>query len=69
MEKLAVIVPYRDREAHLSKFIPHMEKVLSETKIPFEILIIHQGDTKGFNRAKLLNIGYKEAHDFDYYAF
>jgi hypothetical protein len=69
MEKLAVIVPYRDRESHLSKFLPCMERTLIDAKIPFEILIIHQGDTKGFNRAKLLNVGYREAQDFDYYAF
>ena len=69
MQKLAVIVPYRDRESHMNEFIPWMESVLSKDGITFKIFIIHQGDNKGFNRAKLLNIGYKEAQDFDYYAF
>lgn len=69
MQKLAVIVPYRDRESHMNEFIPWMERVLSKDGITFKIFIIHQGDNKGFNRAKLLNIGYKEAQDFDYYAF
>lgn len=69
MKRLAVIVPYRDRESHLSEFIPYMERVLKEAEIPFEIIIVHQGDNKGFNRAKLLNIGYKENPNFDYYAF
>jgi len=69
MERLAIIVPYRNREEHLSQFIPHMEKFLKDEEIPFEILIIEQGDKKEFNRAKLLNIGYAEFPNFDYYAF
>lgn len=69
MEKLAIVVPFRNREQHLVKFVPHMEKFLKNEKIPFEILIIEQGDNKEFNRAKLLNVGYAEFPDFDYYAF
>ena len=69
MKKLAIIVPFRNREEHLSQFVPHMEKFLKDENIPFEILIIEQGYKKEFNRAKLLNIGYAEFPDFDYYAF
>ena len=28
--KLAIIVPYRDREEHLARFVPHMDKFLSD---------------------------------------
>ena len=42
MEKLAVVVPYRDREEHLEKFIPHMEKTLSDEGISFKILISYR---------------------------
>lgn len=69
MKKLAIVVPFRNRDEHLSQFVPHMEKFLKDENIPFEILIIEQGDKKEFNRAKLLNIGYAEFPDFDYYAF
>lgn len=69
MEKLAVVVPYRNREEHLKEFIPHMEKVLKEEGVPFEIFIIEQADNKPFNRAKLLNVGFSEAKDYDYFAF
>jgi len=69
MERLAVIVPYRNREEHLKEFIPYMEKFLSDDEIDYEIFIIEQADDKPFNRAKLLNIGFKEAQDFDYFAF
>lgn len=69
MEKLAVIVPYRDRSEHLRQFLPHMERELGIEKIPFGIFIIEQSDDKPFNRAKLLNVGFNETRDFDYFAF
>ncbi len=69
MEKLAVIVPYRNREEHLKEFVPYMERVLEEEGVPFEIFIIEQADNKPFNRAKLLNVGFNEASSYDYFAF
>jgi predicted glycosyltransferase involved in capsule biosynthesis len=69
MEKLAVIVPYRNREEHLKVFMPYMEKSLTEEKVPFDIFIIEQHDDKPFNRAKLLNVGFSEAKEYDYFAF
>lgn len=68
MKKLAIIVPYRKREAHLKEFIPFIESYLAEEEVPFEILIIEQADGKPFNRAKLLNIGFAESNA-DYFAF
>ena len=69
MEKLAVIVPYRDRKEHLSLFVPHMEKCLSEDGVDFNIFIIEQDNDKPFNRAKLLNVGFDLSKEFDYFAF
>ena len=69
MEKLAIIVPYRNREEHLKEFIPYMEKTLKDEKIPFDIFIIEQADNKPFNRAKLLNVGFNESSSYDYFAF
>lgn len=69
MERLSVVVPYRDRQEHLNQFIPHMEKLLKEDEIDFKIFIIEQADDKLFNRAKLLNVGFNESKDFDYFAF
>lgn len=67
-EKLSVVVPYRDREQHLKKFVPQMENYLNG-EVPFHIFIIEQADTKNFNRAKLLNVGFMESQDYDYFAF
>ena len=68
-KKLSIVVPYRNREEHLKKFIPHIEQHLKKENIPFHIYIVHQADDKPFNRAKLLNVGFKESEDFDYFAF
>ena len=68
-KKLSIVVPYRNREEHLKQFVPYMEEYLVKEGIPFRIYIIHQADDKPFNRAKLLNVGYKESEDSDYFAF
>ncbi len=67
--KLAVIVPYRDRKTQLTRFLKHMETYLSE--YVYQIFIIEQYDDKPFNRGKLLNIGYKIAceNNCDYFVF
>lgn len=62
-KKLGVIVPYRDREEHLSLFIPTIESILEQQNIPYQIFIIEQNDDKPFNRGKLLNIGAKLADE------
>ena len=46
-----------------------MEKYLTDSEIDFDIFIIEQFDNKPFNRAKLLNVGFKEANGYDYFAF
>jgi len=69
MKKLSVVVPYRNREEHLAKFIPFMEKELAGKKFIPSISIVEQIDDKPFNRAKLLNVGFAENKDCDYFAF
>jgi hypothetical protein len=69
MKKLSIVVPYRDRKSHLDNFIPYMEKFLSDDEIDYNIFIIEQFDDKPFNRAKLLNVGFKESEGFDYFVF
>jgi hypothetical protein len=54
---ISIIVPYRNRAEHLSKFIPYMKEYLSKDNIQYEIIIVEQLDHLSFNRAKLINIG------------
>ena len=69
MEKLSIVIPYRDRESHLSQFLPYMEKSPFLEEINFEILIVEQEDGKPFNRGKLLNVGAAESPSSTYYCF
>ena len=39
MNKLLVIVPYRNREQHLAQFIPYITSILNEQKIENKIII------------------------------
>jgi hypothetical protein len=68
MKKLAIIVPYRDRQSHLDVFVPYMETYLTDYE--YKIFVVEQSDNKPFNRGKLLNIGAKLAirEGFDYLA-
>ena len=65
--KLAVVIPYRDREEHLSLFIPHTHKFLTDAGIDHSIIVVEQEVGKSFNRGKLKNIGFdlgKSDHDY-----
>ena len=66
--RLSIVVPYRDREEHLARFIPYMENSEFLSEIDYEIIIVEQDD-KPFNRGKLLNIGALESPDATYYCF
>jgi len=62
MEKIPkkiFVVPYRDRECELQIFKNHMKYLLED--IPeeeYEIYIVHQCDTRTFNRGAMRNIGF-----------
>ena len=70
---VAIIVPFRDiheaqkRAAHLSQFVPHMNRLLGKLMqkglvSDYHIYIVEQSDDKRkFNRGKLLNIGFEIA--------
>ncbi len=65
---MGIIVPYRNREEHLSKFLPHMDKFLKDSA--YKIFIIEQSEDKPFNRGKLLNVGFDLAKETcDYMCF
>lgn len=78
-KRLLIIVPYRDRQAHLNQFVPHMKTYFERDKIdkdiPYNGLIVEQEDGQPFNRGMLKNIGFMLGqetsdyvcfHDVDY---
>jgi predicted glycosyltransferase involved in capsule biosynthesis len=64
--RLALVVPYRDRQEHLNRFITHYRNILPNA----DIIVVEQADNMPFNRAKLFNVFYCErGKEYDYYAF
>lgn len=70
-KKLGICVPYRNREKHLSMFVPILSKFLTKKGINHQFYIAHQVDDKLFNRGAMKNIAAKYAFDdgCDYVAF
>ena len=74
MQKLAIIVPYRNRAQHLDAFVPHVRAYFARDKvdrtIPYKVFIVEQDGDQPFNRGALLDIGFVLAEpDCDYVCF
>jgi len=54
------IVPYRNREAHLSMYIRYMPWILevSDISSTYEVIVAHQSDERPFNRGAMKNLGF-----------
>jgi hypothetical protein len=61
--KLGIIVPYRERESHLKKFLDGIKTYFKTQNLKYEVIVVEQLDDKPFNRGKLLNIGYIKARE------
>lgn len=60
-DKVAIIVPFRDRYAHLPIFLKNIHPFLMRQQIEYKIFIVEQTNGLSFNRAALMNVGYLEA--------
>jgi hypothetical protein len=69
-DKVAIVIPFRDREAHLSIFLHYMVPVLRRQLLQFKIYVIEQAGNCSINIAVLRNIGAVEAtKDSDWQCF
>ena len=59
VHKLAVLVPFRDRFDELLQFVPHMTNFLKKQGVTHHIFILNQVDRYRFNRASLINVGFR----------
>nr|XP_046252869.1 beta-1,4-galactosyltransferase 3 isoform X2 [Scatophagus argus] len=57
----AIVVPYRNRQTHLRALLYHLHPFLQRQQIHYSIYIVQQWGNGTFNRAKLLNVGVREA--------
>ncbi|VDD89079.1 unnamed protein product [Enterobius vermicularis] len=60
--RVAIIVPYRDREKHLLVLLQNLHPMLTRQQLDYGIFVIEQAENETFNRAKLMNVGYMEAN-------
>ena len=71
-EKVAIIIPYRNRFEHLRFFLLYNLPIFIQQNLKFKIYVIEQSEEGNFNRAKLLNVGFDRAskeEDWDCYFF
>ena len=61
MYSYIIIIPYRNRAAHLDIFIQNTVPILAKYLVSFKVVVVEQDDGKMFNRGALLNIGYLES--------
>uniref|UniRef100_A0A8D2JDJ1 Beta-1,4-galactosyltransferase n=2 Tax=Varanus komodoensis TaxID=61221 RepID=A0A8D2JDJ1_VARKO len=59
--RTAVIIPHRNRELHLRHLLYYLHPFLQRQQLHYGIYVVHQAGNGTFNRAKLLNVGVKEA--------
>ncbi|XP_014669303.1 PREDICTED: beta-1,4-galactosyltransferase 4-like [Priapulus caudatus] len=68
--RVAIILPYRARDANLRVFLDYMHPFLQRQQLDYGIYVVEQDGDDPFNRAKLLNVGYAEAiKDYDWQCF
>ncbi|CAB3364059.1 Hypothetical predicted protein [Cloeon dipterum] len=60
-ESVAIIVPYRARETHLRVLLANLHPLLRRQQLQYAIFVVEQAGNGPFNRAMLMNVGYKEA--------
>jgi hypothetical protein len=58
--KYNFIIPYRNRNEHLSEFIRRFTDMLKDKDIDAQFYVIHQMNSKEFNRGAMKNIGFLE---------
>ncbi|XP_028816484.1 beta-1,4-galactosyltransferase 1 [Denticeps clupeoides] len=72
LQKVAIIIPFRNRDEHLKFWLYYLHPILRRQQLDYGVYIINQDGSATFNRAKLLNVGYMEAlkeYDYDCFVF
>lgn len=70
--KVAIVIPFRDRQKHLKIFLLNMHPILQRQQLDYGVYVVEQTFGVPFNRATLMNIGYVEAlkqYSYDCFVF
>nr|XP_046227920.1 beta-1,4-galactosyltransferase 1-like [Scatophagus argus] len=71
-QKVAIIIPFRNRHEHLKHWLYYLHPILLRQQVDYGVYVINQDGEGVFNRAKLMNVGYVEAlkeYDYDCFVF
>lgn len=71
-DRVAVVIPFRDRKQHLPVLLKNLHPFLMRQQIDYGIFIVEQSSDGSFNRAKLMNVGFTEAlklYEWDCFVF
>lgn len=71
-DRVAIVIPYRDRADHLPVFLKNIHPLLMKQQVEYGIFVIEQIADGLFNRAALMNVGFLEAlklHQWDCFIF
>ncbi|XP_053153811.1 beta-1,4-galactosyltransferase 1 isoform X1 [Hemicordylus capensis] len=72
LQKVAIIIPFRNRDEHLKYWLYFLHPILQRQQLDYGVYVINQDGEETFNRAKLLNVGFTEAlkeYDYDCFVF
>lgn len=61
-DRVAIIIPYRDREEQLPILLKNLHPMLMRQQINYGIFVVEQTKSDPFNRASLMNVGFAEAN-------
>lgn len=62
-ERVAVIIPYRDRLKHLQILLYHLHNFLQKQQLQYAIFVVEMAYPTQFNRGMLSNIGFLTARE------
>jgi hypothetical protein len=71
-DRVAIVVPFRDRKQHLPILLKNLHPFLMKQQIDYGIFLVEQSADGSFNRAKLMNVGFVEAlklYEWDCFVF
>lgn len=61
-DRVAIIIPYRDREEHLPVLLKNLHPMLMRQQVNYGIFVVEETKADPFNRASLMNVGFLEAN-------
>ncbi|KAK2149901.1 hypothetical protein LSH36_432g01021, partial [Paralvinella palmiformis] len=59
--RVAIVIPFKNRELHLRRFLYNMHPFLQAQQLEYGIFVIEQDNDVPFNRGIIKNVGYTEA--------